>query len=29
MRFVVFFDLFATIVMPATMGYLGYLKPTF
>lgn len=25
MRFVVFFDLFATLVMPATMGYLVYL----
>ncbi|KAI3648403.1 hypothetical protein MP228_006257 [Amoeboaphelidium protococcarum] len=25
MRFVVFFDLFATLVMPATIGYLGYL----
>jgi chitin synthase len=25
MRFVVFFDLFATLVMPATMGYLLYL----
>ena len=25
MRFVVFFDLFATLVMPATMGYIGFL----
>jgi chitin synthase len=25
MRFIVFFDLFATLVMPATMAYLGYL----
>lgn len=25
MRFVVFFDLFSTLVMPATMGYLAYL----
>ena len=25
MRFIVFFDLFATLVMPATLGYLVYL----